>query len=165
MRRRRGGEPAPSFFQSLHKERQLPPEHQGEPQLLVDGPSQKDPAPNGSLSTLLVKIILHIILYEPHRLHKAKALGIGKERKTSAVDSHTATGRRKQEKPAGAQGAAETPAATPAGQSELGRLFASQSELRRSPAGQSELSAPTVPANGRAGVACAEFLFRGLVFS
>lgn len=59
-RRRRGGEPAPSFFQSLHKERQLPPEHKGEPQLPVDGPSQKDPAPNGCLSTLLVKIILHI---------------------------------------------------------------------------------------------------------
>lgn len=59
-RRRRGGEPAPSFFQSLHKERQLPLEHEGEPQLPADGPSQKDPAPNGCLSTLLVKIILHI---------------------------------------------------------------------------------------------------------
>lgn len=84
-----------------------------------------------------------------------------------------ATGRRKQEKPEARPSPAEPPAAAPAGQSELGRSPVSQSELRRSPAGQSELSTPTVPANGRVGMAvglrdrqaCAEFLFRGLVFS
>lgn len=57
-----GGEWTPSSFQSLHKEQRLLPEYEGKPQLPVDGPSQKDTASNGCLSTLLVQkeIILHI---------------------------------------------------------------------------------------------------------
>lgn len=96
------------------------------------------------------------ILYEPHRLHKAKALWLGRRGRLLLWIPTRPRGGGSRRSPRALEARpspAKTPAVALAGQSELARSLASQSELRRSPVGQSELSAPIVPANGRAGMA------------
>lgn len=131
----------------------------------MDGPSQKDPASNGCLSTLLVKIILHIfcmsvtVSIKPRPFDSEGEEGFfccGFPYEEGEEKAEESRGRRCQHCPplprlpgSGLCQPIQAQAATPANQSELGQSLASQSELRQSPANQSELRRPAVPASGR----------------
>lgn len=136
----------PLFFSPCTRNDDCLPSAKGNLSFLVDGPSQKDPASNGCLSTLLVKIILHIFCMSLTVSIKPRPFDSEGEEDDFCCGFPYRQGEEEAEEARGAGGHAAQPC-----RDSQAAVSANQSELRQPLLPTNQSSSSHLPANPSSG--------------